>query len=42
MAQRKKVREFTFEDMGRLGVDEDGNLCLEGKPIEVKRMTLTK
>ena len=39
---KKKLRALTFPDLGRLEVDEDGNLCLNGKPLEVKRMTLTK
>ena len=38
----KKLRDFTFKDMTRLGVDEEGNLCLDGKPIEVRKMALTK
>ena len=33
----KKLRPFTFQDMARLGTDEEGNLCLDGKPIEVKK-----
>ncbi len=38
----KGHRDITFEDMARLTFDEDDNLCLDGKPIEVKKMTLTK
>ena len=33
----EKLRPFTFQDMARLGTDEKGNLCLDGKPIEVKK-----
>ncbi len=35
-------KPFTFEDMGRLTTDRHGNICLDGKPLEVKEMTLTK
>ena len=37
----KGHRDLTFEDMARLTFDENDNLCLDGKPIEVKKMTLT-
>ena len=29
-------------DLARFTVDEDSNICLDGKPIEVKKMVLTK
>ena len=38
----KGHKHLTFEDTGRFSTDPDGNLCLDGKPIEVKKMTLTK
>ena len=38
----KGHRHLTFPDMARLTLNEHGNLCLDGKPIEVKRVTLTK
>lgn len=38
----KGHRDLTFPDMARLTFDEHDNLCLDGKPIEVRKMTLTK
>lgn len=28
--------------MGRFSVDEQGRICLDGEPFEVRRVTLTK
>ena len=36
------MRDLNYDDIGRLSVDEDSRICLDGKPIEVKNMTLTK
>ena len=35
-------RDITFPDLGRLTVNDKDQICLDGKPIEVQRLTLTK
>ena len=42
MAAGKNIKPFTFPDFDRIGTDEDGKICLDRKPIEVKKMTLTR
>ena len=33
---------MTFPDLGRFTVNEKDQICLDGKPIEVQQVTLTK
>lgn len=35
-------RPATFKDLARLTVNRKGQLCLDGKPIEVRRLALSK
>ena len=34
--------DITFEDLGRFTVNDKGQVCLDGKPIEVQRLNLTR
>ena len=42
MDRAKSHRGLTFKDMERLTVNERGQICLDGYPIEVQRMRLTR
>ena len=35
-------RALTFKDMERLTLDAEHQLCLDGKPIAVRKVTLTR
>ena len=39
---KKDHRGLTFPDMGRLTVNSKDQICLDGKPVEVQRVALTK
>ena len=42
MDRANSHRDITFQDLKRFTVNKNGQICLDGKPIEVQRMTLTK
>ena len=42
MKQKGDHRPMTFPDLGRFTVNEKDQICLDGKPIEVQQVTLTK
>ncbi len=39
---RESNRNISFKDLGRFTVNDKGQVCLDGKPIEVQRVKLTE